>query len=48
MNHDRDLDARLPDDRDDLPPFPPEEGWLQQPLPPELAQVVEALEGAGA
>lgn len=39
MNHDRDLDARLPDDRDDLPPFPPEEGWLQQPLPPELADL---------
>jgi hypothetical protein len=24
---------------DTLPPFPPEQGWLDQPLPPELADV---------
>lgn len=39
MNHAND-DARVPDDAD-LPPFPPEEGWLQQPLPPELAELPE-------
>lgn len=43
MNTNRNDDARwpAPDDRDDgdLPPFPPEQGWLQQPLPPELADL---------
>lgn len=48
MNPNRPGDERFPPsyDRDDgdLPPFPPEEGWLQQPLPPELADLdVSAL-----
>ncbi|MBL8739065.1 MAG: hypothetical protein JNL12_21750 [Planctomycetes bacterium] len=46
MNTNRDNDARVPapDDRGDadLPPFPPEQGWLQQPLPPELAEFDQA------
>lgn len=45
MNRDRHDDERFPAPRErdgaDLPPFPPEEGWLEQPLPPELAELPE-------